>query len=119
MSNGSPTRFKFSPEDDMSPSSLLEATPDKVRLEKLQRRINRLAVLLPLLIFVALAGGYWTLRQQVDRSRDTGSLEVLRLSKDLEASFSALSVKQAKLDEILDKQLAPLDERLTEFMEQD
>jgi ABC-type transporter Mla subunit MlaD len=67
------------------------------------------------MILLGLGAIYYGLNLQVNRSRDTGSLEVLRLSKDLEASFSALSVKQAKLDEILSQQIDPMTERLAVF----
>jgi len=113
MNDPQSTRFRFSPDDEPQPESLLAEPAADLQLDKVRRRINRIYILLPLLIIIALAGVYWVLHQQLKRSQDTGSIEVLQLSKDLEASFSALSVKQAKLDELLNKQLAPLNERLT------
>ncbi|MGB5986363.1 MAG: hypothetical protein WBG37_13745 [Desulfobacterales bacterium] len=119
MNTPDSNRFKFTPDDEPGGNSLLGEPADEARLDKIQRRMTRLSILLPLLIIVALMGIYWGLSRQVNRTRDTGSIEVLRLSKDLEASFSALSVKQAKLDEMLNKQLAPLNERWVTYEQND
>ena len=115
MNDPQSNRFRFNPDDDPVPSTLLEEPAADAQLDKLRRRLNRTTAIMPLLLVVALGGIYWALSKQVNRSRDSGSIEVLKLSKDLEASFSALSVKQAKLDEILNKQVEPMNARLASY----
>lgn len=75
-------------------------------IRRLNRRVNIFTLLLPILLIALVLLGYLDIKRRVSQTQDNGSAQVLNLSKDLESSFSSLSVKQAELAEALDKQKA-------------
>jgi len=106
-----PREFRLGPEPPPEEEEILRQEesvlkPDigRADIRRLNRRVNVFTLLLPLLLIVIVLLGYLDIKRRVSQTQDSGSAEVLNLSKDLESSFSSLSVKQAELAEALDKQ---------------
>ena len=74
---------------------------DELRMEKLNQRVTIISILIPVLIVVILVIAYLDIKQRVIRTEDTGVSGVENLSKDVESRFSTLSLRQAKLEELL------------------
>ncbi len=74
---------------------------DELRMEKLSQRVTMISILIPVLIVVVLIIAYMDIKQRVIRTEDTGTSGVQNLSKDMESRFSTLSLRQAKLEELL------------------
>jgi chromosome segregation ATPase len=84
----------------------IEETPaasqvDELRMEKLNQRVTMITILIPVLIVVVLIIAYLDIKQRVIRTEDTGTSGVQNLAKDMESRFSTLSLRQAKLEELL------------------
>ena len=76
---------------------------DELRMEKLNQRVTIISILIPVLIVVVLVIAYMDIKQRVIRTEDTGVSGVQNLAKDVESRFSTLSLRQAKLEELLKK----------------
>jgi chromosome segregation ATPase len=74
---------------------------DELRMEKLNQRVTMISILIPVLIVVVLIIAYMDIKQRVIRTEDTGTSGVQNLAKDMESRFSTLSLRQAKLEELL------------------
>jgi DNA repair exonuclease SbcCD ATPase subunit len=74
---------------------------DELRMEKLSQRVTMISILIPVLIVVVLIIAYMDIKQRVIRTEDTGTSGVQKLSEDMESRFSTLSLRQAKLEELL------------------
>lgn len=83
MVSENPSEFKFNG-DEQEPESFYHEELKDLRVEKLSQRVTLLSILLPCLMAVALYFAYQDLSDRVSRSHDTGSLEVQRLTKELE-----------------------------------
>ena len=83
MAEENPPEFKFSA-DDQDPETFYREEIKDLRVEKLSQRITLLSILLPLLIGVAIFFAYRDLTGRVSRTQDTGSIEVQRISRELE-----------------------------------
>lgn len=80
-----PPEFKFSAdEDEQDPETFYHEEIKDLRVEKLSQRVTLLSILLPILIGVAIFFAYRDLTGRVSQSQDTGSLEVQRISRELE-----------------------------------
>jgi DNA repair exonuclease SbcCD ATPase subunit len=75
--------FKFS-DDDPDPETLYEEELKDLRVEKLSQKVTLLSILLPILIGIAIFFAYRDLTGRVSRTQDTGSMEVQRISRQLE-----------------------------------
>jgi len=76
--------FRFNA-DDQEPDELYHEEMKDLRVEKLNQRMTLITILLPCLIAVAIYFGYRDLTSRVHQSRDSGNLEVQKLSKQMEA----------------------------------
>lgn len=83
MADENSSDFRFDG-DEQEPESFYHEELKDLRVEKLSQRVTLLTILLPCLTAVALYFGYQDLSGRVGRSNDSGSLEIQRLSKDLE-----------------------------------
>lgn len=79
--------------------------------DRLRRRVTLLSVVMPLLLAGLIIVGYLDIKRRVSQTQNTGTMEVLNLSRDLESSFSSLSVKQAKLEESMTRLIAEVQKR--------
>lgn len=83
MADETPSEFKFNA-DDQDPETFYQEEIKDLRVEKLSQRITLLTILLPILIGIAIFFIYRDLAGRVNRTHDTGSMEVQRISRQLE-----------------------------------
>ena len=83
MAERKPPEFRFNA-DDQEPDELYHEEMKDLRIEKLNQRITLISILLPCLIAVAIYFGYRDLTSRVHQGRDSGNLEVQKLSKQME-----------------------------------
>jgi len=83
MARENPPEFKFDG-DEEEPESFYHEELKDLRVEKLSQRVTLLTILLPSLIAVAIYFGYQNLSGRVSQGHDTGSLEIQRLTKELD-----------------------------------
>jgi len=83
MAERKPPEFRFNA-DDQEPDELYHEEMKDLRVEKLNQRITLITILLPCLIAVAIYFGYRDLTSRVHQSRDSGNLEVQKLSTQME-----------------------------------
>jgi len=95
------------PVDDLLLADELPPPP----YDRLRRRITLLGVLMPLLLAGLIVAGYLDIKRRVSQTENAGSMEVLNLSRDLESSFSSLSVRQAKLEEAMAKMISDVEKK--------
>ena len=84
MAERKPSEFRFNA-DDQEPDEFYQEEMKDLRLEKLSHRITLISILLPCLIAVAIYFGYRDLTTRVHQGRDSGNLEVQKLSLQMEA----------------------------------
>ena len=95
------SRFTIQDEKAEIPDSLYVADAENLRIEKLSTRVTLIAVLIPCLLVIVLSVAYLDIKNRVVSTKNTGTIGVQNLAKDLESRFSSLSLKQAKLEEQL------------------
>ncbi|MDF1592631.1 MAG: hypothetical protein P1P89_14035 [Desulfobacterales bacterium] len=123
--NGSP-KFKIrfddeGPFDPKGPEPPLQEKVENLRLNKLNRRINLFAVLVPCLLAFILVFGYFDIRKKFDNIHISESSDVQALSKDLDSKFSSLSIRQAKIESLLNEKISAMEKtaaRLEQNLEQ-
>lgn len=111
MPDGDTSKFKIRI-DEESPDAQFQDEIDGQQLERLNRRITRISILIPCLLGVICFVAYFAVKQSLLQMNTTGTMEVQTLSKALESRFSSLSLKQAKLEEDLGKEIASIENRL-------
>ena len=114
-------RFRI---DEESPDSILREDTDIRKLKKLSSRVTWLTIIIPLILGIAIAAGYYDLKKSASKLRGLDVTQVESLSKDLNSKFSSLSLQTAKMEESIqkiqesfkllqasfDKKVLPLDE---------
>ena len=108
MTDNEHSKFKIRL-DDESPDLQYKEEIEDQRVKKLSRRITIISIIIPCLIGVILFFVYRDLKMRVGIIHDTGTTEVKTLSKELELRFSSLSVKQADLENALNKRIESLE----------
>lgn len=83
MAERKPPEFRFNA-DDQEPDEFYHEEMKDLRVEKLNQRITLISILLPCLIAVVIYFGYRDLTGKVHQDRDSGNLEVQKLSKQIE-----------------------------------
>ncbi len=94
--------------DDESPDLQLRDEADTSQLEKLNKRMTRLSILIPCLMGAILVAAYFNIKTHLSQVNTTGTVGVQTLSKELESKFSSLSVREAALEESMEKTTAAL-----------
>jgi len=83
MAGNNPSEFKFDG-NDQDPESFYHEELKDLQIEKLSQRLTLLTILFPSLIAVAIYFGYRNLSGRVSQSFDSGSLEIQRLTQELD-----------------------------------
>lgn len=94
--------------DDERPDLQLQDEADTSQLEKLNKRMTRLSILIPCLVGAILVAAYFNIKTHLSQVNTTGTVGVQTLSKELESKFSSLSVREAALEESMEKTTAAL-----------
>jgi chromosome segregation ATPase len=103
MAERKPPEFRFNA-DHQEPDELYHEEMKDLRVEKLNQRMTLITILLPCLIAVAIYFGYRDLTRRVHQSRDSGNLEVQKLSAQMEALSKKIDEKLATFSTTLSAQ---------------
>ena len=108
MTTNGNSKFKMQI-DDEKPDFRSQEEIDDLRVEKLSKRITRISILIPCLLFVIILAAYLDLKKNISITDSTGSMGVKALSKELESKFSSLSLRQANLEDALKKRVEAIE----------
>ena len=108
MTKNEDSRFKMRI-DDEKPDFQPQEDIHNLRVEKLSKRITRISILIPCLIFVITLAVYLNLKKSISITDSTGTMGVKALSKELESKFSSLSLRQANLEDALKKRVEAIE----------
>ena len=95
--------------DDERPDLQLRDEADAPQLEKLNKRITRISILIPCLLGAILLAAYFNIKTHLSQVNTTGTVGVQSLSKELESKFSSLSVREAALEESMATKVGSLE----------
>lgn len=95
--------------DDEKPDFQSREEIDDSQVEKLSKRITRISILIPFLIFVITLAVYLHLKKSISITDSTGTIGVKALSKELESKYSSLSLRQANLEDALKKRVEAIE----------
>jgi len=108
MTKNEDSRFKMRI-DDSKPDFQSQEEIDDSQVEKLSKRITRISILIPCLIFVITLAVYLNLKKSISITDSTGTMGVKSLSKEIESKFSSLSVRQANFEDALKKRVEAIE----------
>ncbi len=83
MADKNPPEFRFD-DNEQEPETFYHDEFKDLRVEKLSQRLTLLSILLPCLVAVTIYFGYRQFSDRLSRSHATGSLEVQRLTEEIE-----------------------------------
>ena len=83
MVEETPPEFKFSV-DEQDPETFYQEEIKDLRVEKLSQRVTLLSILLPIVIGIAIFFAYRDITGRVSQSQDAGSVEVQKISRQIE-----------------------------------
>jgi methyl-accepting chemotaxis protein len=81
----------------------IPAEVNELKLEKISQRVTLISILIPVLIVIILVVAYLDIKKRVVQTEDTGTIEFKKLSSDMDSRFSSLSMRQAKLEDAVEK----------------
>ena len=108
MSENEASRFKMRIDDEKPDFQSQEEIGD-FRAEKLGKRITRISILIPFLMFIIILAAYLDLKKNISITDSTGTMGVKALSKELKLKFSSLSVRQANFEDALKKRVKAIE----------
>jgi len=108
MTKNESNKFKMQVDDESQTFQPQEAGEDQ-NLKKLNSRITRISIVLPCLIGIVIVAAYFDLRKNLSSVNTKGNMGVETLAKELESRFSALSIKEANLEDTLNKKIVALE----------
>ena len=98
--------------DDESQDFQIQEQVDDSKVEKLNKRITRISIIIPCLFIIILIAAYFDLRKNLASMNTMGNMGVQSLSKELESRFSSLSIKEANFEESTGKSIANLEKAI-------
>jgi methyl-accepting chemotaxis protein len=101
--NNSQFKLRLDKEPVDREESALPPEINELKLEKISQRVTLISILIPVLIVIVLVITYLDIKKRVTQTEDIGAIEFRKLSSDLESRFSSLSVRQAKIEEVMEK----------------
>jgi hypothetical protein len=102
------SKFKMQT-DDEKPDFQSQEDIDNFQLEKLNKRVTRISILILGLIVVVSLAVYLDLKKSISLTDSAGIIGVKALSKDLQSKFSSLSIRQANLEDDLTKRIEAIE----------
>jgi len=100
---------KFRIRSDDNPEAQFQEDNQRLKLDKLSRRLTLITILIPCLIGGILFLVYRDIQMRVGQVSDTGTTKVRTLSKDLESRYSSLSLKHGKFQVGFTKRISSLE----------
>lgn len=92
-------RFRLSNEDETPNEDYIRSEINDLRYEKISNRVTLISILIPCIVIVLLVVAYLDIKRRVRTTQTSG----VTLSKNLDSRFSAISLRQAKLEETIAK----------------
>jgi chromosome segregation ATPase len=102
-------RMRLDDLDEQIDGRAIPSEVNELRLEKISQRVTMISIMIPVLIVIVLVIAYLDIKKRVVQTEDSGTIEFRKLSSDLESRFSTLSLRQAKLEDTLEKLTAQND----------
>jgi hypothetical protein len=112
MNEKNVSTFQFG-NDDESPETVLQEDLQKLKIEKLSNRVTLLTILIPFVIGIILVIAYLDIKGRVAQTHTSEATSLERLSKDLDAKFSSLSLEQAKIKDIHSKKMPSIEKSIS------
>lgn len=97
--------------DEENPDTLLQAEISDQRVDKLSQRVTVIAILIPCIVILIMVFGYFDIKKRFVAIQGSGEKEVKSLSKNIESSYSSLSVQFAKLDKTVQEKITGIEEQ--------
>ncbi len=107
MTEKEPKKFEMQLDDESQDFQIQEEIDD-TKVEKLNKRVTRISIIIPCLMVIIILAAYFDLRKNLSSLNTIGNMGVQSLSKELESRFSSLSIKQANLEESTAKKIGEL-----------
>ena len=107
MTEKEPKKFEMQMDDESQDFQIREEIDD-TKVEKLNKRVTRISIILPCLMVIIIVAAYFDLRKNLSSMNTIGNMGVQSLSKELESRFSSLSIKEANLEESTTKKIGEL-----------
>ena len=107
MTEKEPKKFEMQMDDESQDFHIREEIDD-TKVEKLNKRVTRISIILPCLMVIIIVAAYFDLRKNLSSMNTIGNMGVQSLSKELESRFSSLSIKEANLEESTTKKIGEL-----------
>ena len=111
MTEKDPKKFEMQMDDESQDFQVQEPVDDS-KVEKLNKRITRISIIIPCLILIIILAAYFDLKSNLTRSNVMGNMGVQSLSKELESRFSSISIKEANFEETTVKSIAKLEKAI-------
>jgi len=102
--------FKMRP-DEENPDSILESDLKDLKINKLNKKIGFLFILIPCLIAVVVFWSYKNINIKTSQIRNTNNEEYENFSKSFESKFSSLILDQKKLEESLNNKVVSIEKQ--------
>jgi chromosome segregation ATPase len=107
MTEKEPKKFEMQMDDESQDFQVQEEIDD-TKVEKLNKRMTRISIIIPCLFVIIILAAYFDLKRNLSSMNTMGNMGVQSLSKELESRFSSLSIKEANLEESTGKKIADL-----------
>jgi chromosome segregation ATPase len=107
MTEKEPKKFEMQMDDESQDFQVQEEIDD-TKVEKLNKRVTRISIIIPCLMVIIILAAYFDLRKNLSSMNTMGNMGVQSLSKELESRFSSLSIKEANLEESTAKKIGDL-----------
>ena len=98
--------------DDESQDFQVQEEIDDSKVEKLNKRITRISIMIPCLVIIIILAAYFDLKKNLSSMNTMGNMGVQSLSKEIESRFSSLSIKEANLEESTGKKIGDLEKKI-------
>jgi chromosome segregation ATPase len=104
-------KFEMQMDDESQDFQIQEEIGDS-KVEKLNKRITRISIIIPCLIVAIILVAYFDVKRNLSSMNTVGNMGVQSLSKELESRFSSLSIKEANLEESTGKKIGDLEKTI-------
>jgi len=103
MTDKQEENVQFKMRDEEIDEQVIPAEINELKLEKISHRVTLISIIIPVLIAVVIVITYLDIKKRVVQTEDTGSFEFNKLSSDLESRFSSVSLRQARMENAMEK----------------
>jgi len=99
--------------DEESPDNVFQDEIKNLRLEKLNKRVTIISILIPCFICILLLLVYFDLRNKVTANQSTGVTNIKSLSKDFNTRINEHSSQLSKIEESLASNISSYEKKLS------